>query len=122
MRQAQSLSDKDLPAHTERVYLLGTNSPNYLRSGGSWIWPASCPANIKPMICEKSYAELADATTLALRWQMLSFENVCLVLTALFFPAHASQFIVSILLCIRFIFCYRSNAYKFSYFLTAYSP
>jgi hypothetical protein len=95
MRQAQSLSDKDLSAHVERVYLLGTNTPSYLRSGGNWIWPASCPVNIKPLLHEKSYAELADATTLAMQWQTFSFESVCLALIFLFFPAHASQFIVS---------------------------
>lgn len=93
MRIETSLTDKDRPKHVGRVYFAGSNSPALLGSGGSWIWPQVCPCELRPMINEPEYAELACAVNQSVRWVTLSFECLCLALMYVFIPAHAPHFL-----------------------------
>lgn len=99
--QMQSMQDADIPCHVERIYLFGTNTPNILgfNEGGSWIFPTCCPQNLRPMLKEKQYLELAAIVTKAMVWEPNSAETLLISALHLLVPAHGAQFLVCFLLC-----------------------
>lgn len=61
------------------------------------MWPAVCPPNLRPMIREREYVELANAVTHLLHWKTWSFESFCVTLLYLLVPAHAAHYLVKLL-------------------------
>jgi hypothetical protein len=94
MLNQHRMTDRDIGVHAERVYILGTNSPQRFGSDGSWRWPSRCPENLKHMIDPVAYTKLAVAITSGVAWKRFSLEHIIIRIIHLLLPPHGQHLVV----------------------------